>query len=198
MKMRLVLLLASLGAVAAGCSDQAPPEEEKQTTAEYLESQKEADRDMADAHVPELTLADGVPPDVEERLRQNVDLNSHPLSRFFVPEGADALDALGKFYWLCDPERPQAEEQCNERIELAIGWAARGGIRLTEADLRDPGFWAAHKRVYDLEKAALAEGRSQFPRFGNAEQNAAKLKWESDFRERKARLVDEICGGPCR
>ena len=145
----LIALLLSM--TACGQSDQSGPDMETKLRA--------ADIEMADG-----TLA--AFPDLGEgtaKVPLPDDMENHPLARYFNGDGGEALQYIGRFWFVCDPEhRAYIKAKCDEAVERGIRISRQVGIRLTRADLVNPEYWKMINVVHRMKLHQLGECQRTF------------------------------------
>ncbi|MEM9589310.1 MAG: hypothetical protein AAGA03_18665 [Planctomycetota bacterium] len=130
MRNTLTLIALLLSMTACGQSEPTGPDMETKGRA--------ADAEMADGTLAAL-------PDLDEstaNVPRPGGMANHPLSRYFNGDGSEALDYIGRFWFVCDPDHTAyIEEKCDEAVERGIRIGRQVGIQLTRGDLVDPDYW---------------------------------------------------------
>ena len=194
----LIALLLSM--TACGPSDQSDPDMETKGRA--------ADGEMADdtlAAFPDLDeiqelraadieMADGTLaafPDLDEdtaKVPLPGDMENHPLSRYFNGDGIEALEYIGRFSFVCNPEQVYIKARCDKAVARGIRIGQQAGIRLTRADLVNPEYWKMVNVVYRMQFDEMRECRRAF----NGPRLTASLECTKARNERVALLLDEL------
>ena len=147
----LALLIALLLSMTArGQSDQSGPDMETKRRA--------ADIEMADGTLTAF-------PDLDEdtaKVPVPDDMENHPLSRYFNGDGIEALEYIGRFSFVCNPEQVYIKARCDKAVARGIRIGQQAGIRLTRADLVNPKYWKMVNVVYRMKFDEMRECRRAF------------------------------------
>ena len=152
-----IALLLSM--TACGQSDQSDPDMETKLRAADINKLRAADIEMADG-----TLA--AFPDLDEdtaKVPLPGDMENHPLARYFNGDGGEALDYIGRFWFVCDTEhQAYIKAKCDDAVERGVRIGKQVGIRLTRADLVNPEYWKMINVVHQMKLHQLDECKRTF------------------------------------
>ena len=81
------------------------------------------------------------------------DMENHPLARYFNGDGSEALNYIGRFWFVCDTEhQAYIKAKCDDAVERGVRIGKQVGIRLTRADLVNPDYWEmVNQQVRQME-----------------------------------------------
>lgn len=148
MRNTLMLIGLVLSMTACGQSEPSGPDMETKGRA--------ADAEMADGTIAAIG-------DIDEN-NANVPrpggLDNHPLSRYFNGDGGEALDYIGRFWFVCDENHTAyIEEKCDDAVERGIRIGRQVGLNLSRADLVNPEYWEMRNTVQQMKAQEANECR---------------------------------------
>ena len=170
----LIALLLSM--TACGQSDQSGSDTETRGRAadvETADGTRAAFPDLdkiQELRAADIEMADGTIaafPDLDEdtaKVPLPSDMENHPLARYFNGDGSEALNYIGRFWFVCDTEhQAYIKAKCDDAVERGVRIGKQVGIRLTRADLVNPAYWEmVNQQVRQMENNQDRECRRNF------------------------------------
>ena len=197
----LIALLLSM--TACGQSDQSGSDTETRGRAadvETADGTRAAFPDLdkiQELRAADIEMADGTLaafPDLDEDTAKAPvpvpgDMKNHPLARYFNGDGGDALDYIGRFWFVCDTEhQAYIKAKCEKAVARGIRIGQQVGIRLTRADLVDPEYW---KMINVVHRMKLHQHGECQRTFDGRKRKASTSCWAAR-RERVNSLLAEL------
>ena len=158
----LLLLVSACGQSEPGRSDTKSKDRaaEQELTPDKIAALRARDREMMDGTIAAF-------PDLDEdtaKVPLPSDMENHPLARYFNGDGSEALNYIGRFWFVCDTEhQAYIKAKCDDAVERGVRIGKQVGIRLTRADLVNPDYWEmVNQQVRQMENNQDRECRRNF------------------------------------